>query len=69
MTHGLDVKTLAAIQYGWMWQLDVRPWIYQAYDHEGKMLLELIPFGVEDDLYADISEGFYTMVVCRRRGG
>jgi hypothetical protein len=69
MTNGLDVQTRAAIQYGRMWQLDVRPWIYQAYDHEGKLLLELTPFRVEDNPYEDIPEGFYTVVVRRGRGG
>jgi hypothetical protein len=61
MTNGLDVKTREAIQYWRSRHLDVRPWIYRVYDHEGEMLLELTPFRVEDNPYEDISEGFYIL--------
>lgn len=64
MTNGLDVKTREAIQYWRSRKLDVRPWVYRLYkmhDAKKKMMLELIPFRVQDNPYEDVSEGYYIL--------
>lgn len=60
MTNGLDVKTREAVRYWRSHGLDVRTWIYRVYrGDQGEMLLDLLPFRVEDDPYEDIAEGYY----------
>lgn len=70
MTNGLDYKTREASKYWRDQGLDVRPWVYRAYEYEGidnKMLLELSPFAVEDDPYEDVMGGYYLLNTNIRR--
>jgi len=63
LTNGLDVVTRQAIRYWRTTGLQVRPWVYRAYQLDGQMLLEISPFRTEDDPLEDQAEsqgaGFY----------
>ncbi|HTE40514.1 MAG TPA: hypothetical protein VK629_06785 [Steroidobacteraceae bacterium] len=65
LTNGLDVETREAIRYWKSTGLDVRPWIYRAYNLEKRMLLEIVPFRVADDPLEDqveqVADGYYVV--------
>jgi hypothetical protein len=65
LTNGLDVETRQAIQYWRKAKLDIRPWVYRAYEFEGQMLLEISPFRTADDPLEDQAEsqgdGYYIL--------
>jgi hypothetical protein len=69
LTNGLDVETRQAIRY-WRKTLDVRPWVYRAYEFDGQLLLEISPFRTADDPLEDQAEsdgdGFYILNTNRR---
>jgi ribosomal protein L39E len=57
LTNGLDVDTRQAIRYWRSTKLDVRPWVYRAYQLDDRKLLEISPFRTEDDPLEDQGEG------------
>jgi hypothetical protein len=57
LTNGLDVETRQAIKYWRKTKLDIRPWVYRAYEFEGQMHLEISPFRAADDPLEDQAEG------------
>lgn len=57
LTNGLDADTRRGIKYWRRAGLDIRPWIYRAYEVGGKLLLEISPFRTEDDPLEDQAEG------------
>lgn len=62
ITNGLDYRTREAIQYWRRCGLDVRPWVYRAYEGgQNEMLLELSAFRVLDNPYEDIAAGYYIL--------
>lgn len=68
MTNGLDYRTREAIKYWRDQKLDVRPWVYRAYQgSDNEMLLELSPFAVEDNPYEDVVGGYYLLNTNIRR--
>ena len=68
MTNGLDYKTREAIKYWKDQKLDVRPWVYRAYQGgDNEMLLELSPFAVEDNPYEDVAGSYYVLNTNFRR--
>ena len=68
MTNCLDYRTRETIKYWRNQKLDVRPWVYRAYQGgDNEMLLELSPFAVEDDPYEDIVGKYYLLNTNIRR--
>ena len=62
MTNGIDYKTREAIKYWCSTGLDVRPWVYRVYaGGSDEMLLEIMPFRVDDNPYEDLAEGYYIL--------
>ena len=63
MTNGLDYGTREAIQYWRSRNLDVRPWVYRAYQLNGsELFLEISPFAVRDNPFEDITgQGYYIL--------
>ncbi len=62
ITNGVDYSTREAIQYWQRCHLDVRPWVYRAYKgNEGRMLMEIAAFRVNDNPYEDLAEGYYIL--------
>ncbi len=65
LTNGLDVDTRQAIRYWRKTNLDVRPWVYRAYELDGQLLIEISPFRTADDPLEDQAEtegdGFYIL--------
>ena len=65
LTNGLDVETRQAVKYWRQTKLDIRPWVYRAYEFEGQMLLEISPFRTADDPLEDQAEsqgdGYYVL--------
>lgn len=63
MTNGLDHRTREAVKYWRSCGLDIRPWVYRVYKGhiEGKMLLEISAFRVEDNPYEDLAEGYFIL--------
>ena len=63
LTNGLDVDTRQAIRYWLKTKLDVRPWVYRAYEFDGQLLIEISPFRTADDPLEDQAEspgdGYY----------
>jgi len=60
ITNGLDVQTREAIIFWRERGLDVRPWIYRAYQTKDKKLyLEFNTFRTKDDPFEDIEEGYF----------
>jgi hypothetical protein len=63
MTNGVDYKTREAIQYWRSCGLEIRPWVYRAYEGatNKELLLEISAFRVEDNPYEDLAEGYFIL--------
>jgi ribosomal protein L39E len=65
LTNGLDVDTRQAIRYWRKTKLDVRPWVYRAYELDGQLLIEISSFRTADDPLEDQAEtegdGYYIL--------
>ena len=56
LTNGLDTKTRQAIRYWRSTGLDIRPWVFRAYDIDKRLFIEISAFRTEDDPLEDVAE-------------